>query len=147
MIELDVIIIGAGAAGLACARELSGAGKRLCIVEARDRAGGRIDTHHIDGVGIPIELGAEFIHGEVEETFSIVDAAALLVYELPNDHWSVRDGKWERLENFWQTASDVFALGIIQTLCDRIAADDVEIVRLRQEIEAFQRGDLERRLA
>jgi CRP-like cAMP-binding protein len=40
-----------------------------------------------------------------------------------------------------------FALGIIQTLCDRIAADDGEIVRLRQEIDAYQRGDLERRLA
>ena len=107
MIELDVIIIGAGAAGLACARELSGAGKRLCIVEARDRAGGRIDTHHIDGVGIPIELGAEFIHGESETTFAIVDAAALAAYELPDTRWWSRRGKWIRIHDFWRDMAKV----------------------------------------
>ena len=107
MIELDVIIIGAGAAGLACARELSGAGKRLCIVEARDRAGGRIDTHHIDGVGIPIELGAEFIHGESETTFTIVDAAALAAYELPDTRWWSRRGKWIRIHDFWRDMAKV----------------------------------------
>jgi len=49
------------------------------------------------------------------------------VYELPNDHWSVRDGKWERLENFWQTASDVFAR--IRGGHDRSFADFVRAQR------------------
>jgi monoamine oxidase len=105
--KYDALIIGAGAAGLACARDLSGAGKSICIVEARDRIGGRIDTHHLDGVGIPIELGAEFIHGENETTFGIVDAAALNAYELPDTHFWSRDGQWETVEDFWGTIEKI----------------------------------------
>jgi monoamine oxidase len=93
-VKFDAIVIGAGAAGLACARDLTGAGKRVCILEARDRIGGRIDTRRLSGIGVPIELGAEFIHGEPETTFAIVDAAALNAVELPND----QDGFWSALE-------------------------------------------------
>lgn len=102
-------MIGAGAAGLAAARELSGAGRRVAVVEARDRIGGRIFTLHQPHLPLPIELGAEFIHGEVAETFGIVDAAALLAYELPDDHWWVRGGKWHRVADFWQVLDDVFS--------------------------------------
>jgi NADPH-dependent 2,4-dienoyl-CoA reductase/sulfur reductase-like enzyme len=42
----DVVIIGAGISGLAAGRVLAGAGRRVAIVEARDRVGGRIRTHH-----------------------------------------------------------------------------------------------------
>ena len=97
--KLDVIIIGAGAAGLAAAREL--AGKRIAIVEARDRIGGRIHTLHPTDLALPIELGAEFVHGEAEATFSIIDSAALLAYELPDDHWWSRNGSWEEVD-FWE---------------------------------------------
>src|SRR4051794_20809695 len=97
--KLDVIIIGAGAAGLAAAREL--AGKRIAILEARDRIGGRIHTLHPNDVALPIELGAEFVHGEAEATFSIIDSGALLAYELPDDHWWSRDGSWEEVD-FWE---------------------------------------------
>ena len=103
----DVIIIGAGAAGLACARDLSGCGKRVCVLEARDRAGGRIDTRRIDGLPLPIELGAEFIHGESETTFAIVDAASLAAYQLPDTHcWSV-NGKHTPIADFWTTLAKV----------------------------------------
>jgi monoamine oxidase len=100
-VKFDVIVIGAGAAGLACARSLSGAGKRVCIIEGRDRIGGRIDTRRVPGINIPIELGAEFVHGESETTFGIVDAAALTAYELPDDHWWSRNGSWSRIPDFW----------------------------------------------
>lgn len=103
----DVIIIGAGAAGLACARELSGNGRHVCILEGRDRAGGRIDTRRIDGVPVPIELGAEFIHGESETTFPLVDAAALAVYRLPDTHCWSRNGKWTEISDFWKTVARV----------------------------------------
>lgn len=98
----DVIVIGAGAAGLAAARDLSGAGKRICLVEARGRIGGRVCTLHFPDLPVPIELGAEFIHGEVAETFAIVDAAPLVAVELPDDHWWSEDGEWERIEDFWE---------------------------------------------
>jgi len=93
-VKFDAIVIGAGAAGLACARDLTGRGKRVCILEARDRIGGRIDTRRLSGSGVPIELGAEFIHGEPEATFAIVDAAALNTVELPND----QRGFWSAME-------------------------------------------------
>ena len=101
LVNSDIIVLGAGASGLACARELTGAGKRVCVLEARDRIGGRIDTRRITGLAIPIELGAEFIHGESETTFGIVDAAPLVAYRLPDDHWWSREGKLTKIRDFW----------------------------------------------
>jgi monoamine oxidase len=100
-VKFDVAIIGAGAAGLAAARVLSGAGKRVVILEARPRTGGRIHTLHPGDLPLPIELGAEFIHGESETTFSIVDAASLIACELPDDHWWSSNGKREKIADFW----------------------------------------------
>ena len=99
---LDVVIIGAGAAGLAAARDLSGHGLRVCVVEARHRIGGRVHTLHMSDLPLPVELGAEFIHGEAEDTFAIVEAAALHVYQLPDNHWWSRDAKWEMVDDFWE---------------------------------------------
>jgi monoamine oxidase len=104
---LDAIVIGAGAAGLAAARDLSSAGKSVAILEARQRIGGRIFTLHETNLPLPIELGAEFIHGEAEETFKIVEAGALLAYELPNSHWISDRGKFRRLSNFWATTKRI----------------------------------------
>ena len=56
----DVIVIGAGAAGMAAALELAAAGLSVSILEARDRIGGRIFTQRDRFVDTPIELGAEF---------------------------------------------------------------------------------------
>src|SRR5262249_58546970 len=60
---LDVVIIGAGAAGLAAAEVLSRAGLNLRVLEARPRIGGRVDTRYLQGWPGPVELGAEFIQG------------------------------------------------------------------------------------
>ncbi|MEZ4668535.1 MAG: NAD(P)/FAD-dependent oxidoreductase [Anaerolineae bacterium] len=72
----DVIIIGAGAAGLAAGRQLHDAGQKILILEARDRIGGRIWT---DGTfaNFPVEMGAEFIHGENAATHDLVRQAGL----------------------------------------------------------------------
>lgn len=70
----DVIIIGAGAAGLAAGRALGEAGVAALVVEARERIGGRICTDHSHGA---IELGAEFIHGHLAATWAYVRAAGL----------------------------------------------------------------------
>ena len=107
MKKYDVIIIGAGAAGLSAARALTGAGKRVCLLEARPRVGGRIHTLHVSDLPLPIELGAEFIHGEVGATLDIVDAAALAIARLPDDHWWSERGERERIADFWGTIDDV----------------------------------------
>lgn len=58
--EQDVIIIGAGLAGLAAADRLCQARRSVLLLEARDRIGGRVWTHHAPGIAAPIELGAEW---------------------------------------------------------------------------------------
>ena len=70
------IIIGAGAAGLAAGRMLHDAGHDILILEARDRIGGRAWTDHTFA-DFPIELGAEFIHGEHAATHDLVRQAGL----------------------------------------------------------------------
>ncbi len=47
--SFDVIIVGAGLAGLSCAVKLAEAGRAITVLEASDRAGGRVRTDHIDG--------------------------------------------------------------------------------------------------
>ena len=105
--RVDTIIIGAGAAGLAAARDLSGSRKSIIILEARPRIGGRMFTLHEPNIALPIELGAEFVHGEAEETFKIVEAAALLAYQLPDDHWWSARGPWRQIHDFWTTVAHV----------------------------------------
>jgi len=61
---VDVIVIGAGVSGLAAARELRRRGHDAVVLEARDRIGGRIHTLRPRGWPVPIELGAEFVHGK-----------------------------------------------------------------------------------
>jgi monoamine oxidase len=60
----DVVILGAGASGLAAADRLARAGLRIAVLEARDRPGGRVGTVRDSVEGVPLELGAEFIHGK-----------------------------------------------------------------------------------
>ena len=57
-----VVIVGAGAAGLAAARWLQERGFNPLVLEARDRVGGRIHTIEMDH-GAPVDLGAAYIHG------------------------------------------------------------------------------------
>jgi len=61
--RFDIAIVGAGAAGLAAAGELSRAGASVALLEARRRLGGRIWTRRPQGWPVPLELGPEFIHG------------------------------------------------------------------------------------
>src|SRR5258708_35982534 len=77
--DFDAIVIGAGAAGLSCMRELTRAGLRALCLEARDRVGGRIHTMH--DAPIPIELGAEFVPGRPRQVFEVAEAAGLQIVE------------------------------------------------------------------
>ena len=89
----DVIVIGAGAAGLIAAGELVEAGQRVTLLEARDRIGGRIWTRRETGVAVPIELGAEFIHGHAPITEGLLTASGATVIEAAGSHFALEDGK------------------------------------------------------
>jgi monoamine oxidase len=88
-----VIIIGAGAAGLAAAVELGRAGLKIRILEARDRIGGRIFTRHDPVSNAPIELGAEFVHGRPPEIWDLLRHARIKPEEMTGDHWCFRNGR------------------------------------------------------
>jgi monoamine oxidase len=79
---IDVVVIGAGVSGLACARRLADAGAEVIVLEARDRIGGRILTHRFDGMD-PVELGAMFVHGEHASTIGVIGDAGLTLSSGP----------------------------------------------------------------
>jgi monoamine oxidase len=58
--DADVVVVGAGIAGLMAARELVAAGKHVVVLEARDRVGGRVLNHRLSD-GTTVELGGQWI--------------------------------------------------------------------------------------
>lgn len=73
----EVIVLGAGAAGLAAADELARAGRSVLVLEARGRVGGRVWTRRMAGIEAPVELGAEFIHGRAPATHALLKRAGI----------------------------------------------------------------------
>src|SRR5688572_8231009 len=89
MQHADVIVIGAGAAGLSASRELARAGARVTLLEANARPGGRILTEHAISWSQPIELGAEFVHGIEPELAELSEQAALTLDPVVPEHLAV----------------------------------------------------------
>ncbi len=85
MPQYDIVIIGAGAAGLLAARELSKQGKTVLILEARDRIGGRIFPLSEKEFGYPAQGGAEFVHGKAPLTKKLAKEAGLTYVAAPAD--------------------------------------------------------------
>jgi monoamine oxidase len=94
-----IVIIGAGAAGLMAARELAREGKRVTIVEARDKCGGRIHPLPSADFGYPAEGRAEFVHGEAPVTHGLLREAGLSLLPIQGTQWTVEDGKFSREES------------------------------------------------
>jgi monoamine oxidase len=87
----DVVVVGAGMAGLTAARALAEAGLKVLLLEAQKRIGGRILTQHIEGEAV--ELGAEFIHGRPPELWALIEEAGLETYERDGSQICFEDGK------------------------------------------------------
>lgn len=81
--NVDVVVVGAGAAGIAAARRLAGAGRRFALVEAADKVGGRCvtDTRIF---GVPFDRGAHWIHlPDTNPVAKLAAQAKLEVYPAP----------------------------------------------------------------
>jgi len=103
----QVLTIGAGTARLAAARAIATAGFSVTVLEARNRTGGRIHTIRDPKLAVPIELGAEFIHGRPPETFQLVQEAPLRICELPQRHWQIHDSLLIKSAEFFSDLMEV----------------------------------------
>lgn len=109
--RFDVIVIGAGAAGLSAARQLIAHGLDVVVLEARDRIGGRIWTRHDSRLTAPVELGAEFVHADAAEIRSIARQANLSVVDVGGQRWRAERGKLRPL-NYAERLARV--LGVLE---------------------------------
>jgi monoamine oxidase len=120
---VDVAVVGAGAAGLAAAQDLAAAGVSVAVVEARDRIGGRILTRRDPRVPVPIELGAEFVHGAAPEIVEVARQAGLVVLDVGGGRFEVRGGRLSRMKGFWRRIDRVMRLLDPQVEPDRSFAE------------------------
>jgi monoamine oxidase len=104
----EVVVLGAGVAGLACAQALCEAGLRVTILEARSRVGGRIWTIHPSVTHGPVELGAEFIHGLPREVWQMVEGAGLQTHELTGTRWRLEQARLAPMTGSWDQIDRIF---------------------------------------
>jgi len=86
------LVVGAGAAGLLLGRDLARAGKRVTILEARQRCGGRIYPLPVEEFGYPAEGGPEFVHGAAPVTRALMREAGLALVKRSGTRWNARSG-------------------------------------------------------
>jgi monoamine oxidase len=103
----DVVVVGAGAAGLAAAQALHEAGADISVLEARERCGGRVFTRHDVGWDVPIELGAEFVHGTNPSFEKILRQARLFDIDIDGERWQRVGSRLRPLDDFWEQLDTV----------------------------------------
>ena len=117
-----MIVIGAGVAGLAAARRLKRAGHGVIVLEVRDRIGGRVHTVRREGWPLPVEAGAEFMHGRSPWLMPLTRG---LRRELP--HAGIFVEGLLRRDNLWNSVME--KLGSIPTLRERSVQDAFSTLR------------------
>lgn len=128
--EVDVAIVGAGVAGLSAARLLTRQGLRCCVLEAAPSIGGRVRTVRRAGWVMPIELGAEFVHGRPAPTLALGGGAVALV-SVPERR--VQGGRAPKpMPHTWQRFAAALA-GARDARSGDSVADYVERARLSAE--------------
>jgi monoamine oxidase len=150
--QWDVIVVGGGVAGLAAAVRAVQAGRRLLLLEARPRLGGRVHTVLDPTSGHPIELGAEFIQGNPEELLGIIRGAGLSLHEIPERHERTPRAARRQLPDVVALVSRLLATGfdlpdvpvsqLIRERASHFTADELQA--MTAYLEGFHCADLDR---
>ncbi len=90
--RLDVVVVGAGAAGIAAARELRRLGLSFLVLEARDRLGGRAHTDTC-GTAYPLDLGCEWLHSADRNVLAVLAAADGVTLDKSEPPWRRRSAQ------------------------------------------------------
>ena len=93
MANSEILIIGAGAAGLMAALTLAKAGRQVTVLEARNRCGGRIHTIDNQSFFTHGELGAEFVHGDLPVTLGLLREAGIPLLTANGEMWHYENGQ------------------------------------------------------
>jgi monoamine oxidase len=139
-LNTDVVVIGAGAAGLAAARRLHERNVKFLLLEARDRVGGRAYTLSSVQGSYPIELGAEFIHGTAKSTRDLLREIGEEVAPSDGQYFRMQRGRLEPESDRWTTTERILQrVDIAQP--DRSVATFLDTIP-RSELSAEQRADV-----
>jgi monoamine oxidase len=123
-IDADVCVVGAGYAGLTAARRLSQGGKSVVVLEARDRVGGRIWTHHLSD-GTAIDRGGGWLGANHDAIFGLareVDVSTYKTY-VKGAHLLVGEGRTRRYTGLIPKISPlaIITLALAQMKINRMA--------------------------
>lgn len=149
--DADVIVIGAGAAGLNAARILSAQSHRILVLEARDRVGGRVFPQNVAGLETAVELGAEFIHGSAAETLELLHAAGAGPQPTADESWIYANGALQPDEDDFFSSASIFERAhdlesdeSVDAFLKRFAADPkmrATVTAARSFVEGFDAAD------
>jgi phytoene dehydrogenase-like protein len=98
--DVDVLIIGGGLAGLSCARVLSEEGRRVRVLEASDRVGGRVRTERVDG--FLVDRGFQVLLTAYPECRGVLDYRALDLHRFYSGADVQIDGRVHRVADPWR---------------------------------------------
>ena len=145
--NIDVLIVGAGVAGLAAAQRLATEGLSIAILEARSRIGGRVYTHRDLLCPVPIELGAEFVHGHPVELWRIIDSSPLRVFEVEGDELCHDGQRLQKCEDVTERLDQILSGTPPETdlpfreFLETRSSDQGQNARLYSYVEGFNAAD------
>ena len=122
--EADVVVVGAGLAGLTAARDLQAAGRSVVVLEARDRVGGRL-LNHTFADGTVVELGGQWVGPTQERVLALAEELGLALFLTYDDGEGILElgGRQLRFadETFGLTGEALEDVGGVQAAMEALA--------------------------